>query len=455
MRPTHAAVPSKQDLREEIERLRARVRELETDAAQRAEAETGLHPARSRLIVELAKDAIVCADGSERIVLFNRGAEETFGYTATQAIGQPLGMLLPERLRRAHSEHMRKFAESGERARFMGERDEIQAVRRDGSEFPAQASISVFRSGGQTYFAAVIRDITEHKEAEAALRRSEERLRLQMAELRDARERFEAQGVELVTLCEDLAQARDQAVYANHAKSQFLANMSHEIRTPLNAILGFSQLVDNEVFGPVSPPKYREYVQDIHVSGSHLLELINDILDLAKIEAGKLKIHDSEFEVAPAIEASLRFVKERAGMGGVRLGTEIETGLPVLRADERKVKQILVNLLSNAVKFTPSGGDILVRATIDGRDALRLDVCDTGVGIAAENLPKVLETFGQAHNAGMDVEEGTGLGLPLVKSMIELHGGTLDLQSTPDVGTTATIRFPPERLVRAASARVA
>ena len=444
-------------LLEEIEELRARVGELEHAEAECRRVEAALRERKAlfSLIVEIAKDAIVCVDSTQRIVLFNRGAEAIFGHESEAAIGQPLAMLLPERYRDAHSAYLETFKASEELARFMSGRAEIQGLHKDGTEFPAEASISAFQLDGERYFAAVLRDVTERKEAEETMRRNEEHLRAYLLELQDTRDQFEAQGIELVGLCEDLAQARDAAVFANHAKSQFLAHMSHEIRTPLNAILGFSEIVGDELLGPVSPPKYREYAQDIHTSGRHLLELINDILDLAKIEAGKLEIHDGDVDVAHAVASSLRFVKERAANAGISLKTEIAADLPVLRADERMAKQMLINLLTNAVKFTGKGGEVTVLAAFDGRGALRLSVRDTGVGIAAEDIPRIMESFGQVGNTRAGVTEGTGLGLPLVKAMIEMHGGTLELDSEVDVGTTVTIRFPPERIAEGRRTEVA
>jgi PAS domain S-box-containing protein len=427
---------SREELIEEIESLRTRERRLS-------------------MIVGLAKDAIVCIDGAERIVLFNQGAEEAFGYDADEVLGQPLTILLPEPSRDGHQGHVEAFGNSGASARFADKRAEVQGRRKDGTTFPAEASISAFTSNGETYFAAVLRDVTERKDFEEAMRLTEEELHAHLLELEATRDQFEAQGAELVNLCEDVAATRDAAVYANHAKSQFLAHMSHEIRTPLNAILGFSEIIGDEVLGPVSPPKYREYAGDIHESGAHLLELINDILDLAKIEAGKLEIEEGEVDVPHAIDASLRFVKERANKAGIVLKTEIDAELPVLRADERMTKQMLINLLTNAVKFTPNGGEVAVLAALDRLDALRLSVRDTGVGIAAEDIPEVLKSFGQADNSRAGVTEGTGLGLPLVNSMIEMHGGTLEIESEVDAGTTATVCFPSDRLSRSQSKKVA
>jgi len=407
------------------------------------------------MIVGLAKDAIVCVNSAQRIVLFNRGAEEAFGYDADEVLNQPLIMLLPELSRGGHEACLEDFRNSGTSARFADERAVVHGRRKDGTTFPAEASISAFTSNHETYFAAVLRDVTDRKQHEAAMQLKEAELTGRLLELQATRDQFEIQGAELVDLCEDLAATRDAAIYANHAKSQFLAHMSHEIRTPLNAILGFSEIIGNQLLGPVTPPKYSEYAGDIHESGAHLLELINDILDLAKIEAGKLEIQDGEVDVPRAVDASLRFVKERASHAGVALKTEIDADLPVLRADERMTKQMLINLLTNAVKFTRNGGEVAVNATLDRLGALRLSIRDTGVGISAEDIPKVLKSFGQADNSRAGVSEGTGLGLPLVKSMIEMHGGTLEIESELDAGTTATIRFPSDRLARIQASKVA
>ncbi len=427
---------SRDELIEEIESLRTRERRLS-------------------MIVGLAKDAIVCIDGAERIVLFNRGAEEAFGYGADEILGQPLTMLLPEPSRGGHGAYIEAFRNGGGPARFADKRAAVQGRRKDGTTFPAEASISAFTSNDESYFAAVLRDVTDRKQHEAEMQQKEEELTRHLLELQDTRDQFEAQGAELVAICENVAATRDAAIYANHAKSQFLAHMSHEIRTPLNAILGFSEIIGGEVLGPVTPPKYREYADDIHQSGAHLLELINDILDLAKIEAGKLEIEDGEVDIPRAVDASLRFVKERASKAGIVLKIEIDADLPVLRADQRMVKQMLINLLTNAVKFTPNRGQITVLGALDRLGALRLSVRDTGVGIAAEDIPKVLKNFGQADNSRAGVSEGTGLGLPLVISMIEMHGGTLEIESEIDAGTTATICFPSDRLTHSQSKKVA
>lgn len=245
---------------------------------------------------------------------------------------------------------------------------------------------------------------------------------------------------------EVLRKAHQRAEAANRAKSDFLANMSHELRTPLNAILGFSEVMMREMAGPLGEPHYREYATDIHDSGRHLLEVINDILDLSKIEAGRVELVDGLIELEPLAEKAVRLVAERAKQAEVEIRLVAEANLPKLIADERLVKQALLNLLSNAVKFTPRGGRVEVCLALAANGTLCLRVRDTGIGIAETDLERVLTPFSQAESSLTRNYQGTGLGLPLTKSFVEMHGGSLELKSSHGEGTQVTLRFPAKRV---------
>ncbi len=242
-----------------------------------------------------------------------------------------------------------------------------------------------------------------------------------------------------------LTEARQQAELANRAKSEFLANMSHELRTPLNAIIGFSEMIRDGAFGPVGSAKYIEYAGDIHESGAHLLELINDILDLSKVEAGEISLNEEIVDLARVARACVRLVDARAQANNLALEVDIAENLPHLFADERKVKQILINLLSNAIKFTEPGGRVSLRVAPRADRAIEMEVADTGIGIAPEDIEQVMKPFFQVDSRLARKYEGTGLGLPLCKSLVALHGGGLKLESEVGVGTRVVIVFPALR----------
>jgi signal transduction histidine kinase len=270
--------------------------------------------------------------------------------------------------------------------------------------------------GGAIEWDGVILDITERKLMEAALRA-----------------------------------AHQAADTANRSKSQFLANMSHELRTPLNAILGFSEILQASYFGPLNV-KQREYIGDIHRSGVHLLQVISNILDISKIEAGKDELVEETVHVGPLLQAQFALVMPQARSGSIQLVAAIPPRLPALRADVVKVKQMLLNLLSNAIKFTNSGGVVTVTAWLEpateGRPgSLAVAVTDTGIGMRPEDIPAALEPFRRLDSGRALRSLGTGLGLPITKAQIEMHGGTIEVVSALAVGTTVTLRFPEGRVV--------
>jgi signal transduction histidine kinase len=268
-----------------------------------------------------------------------------------------------------------------------------------------------------------------------------------MAEMDAEIARLNALTLELREDARKLQASLENEAQGNIAKMQFLASMSHELRTPLNAVMGFSDILKGEVFGPIGSPRYREYAEHIHSSGSHLLDLINDILDIAKLDAAKVELHETEMEIQRVIAACVTLLEAQAMKSGVhmRLGEDKERLR--LRGDERRVRQILLNLLSNAVKFTPDGGEVAVSAFLNG-EGLHVAVADTGIGIAQEDIPRALARFGQIDSALSRKHAGTGLGLPLAKELAELHGGTLAIASEVGTGTTVTVTFPPARIVR-------
>jgi signal transduction histidine kinase len=247
-------------------------------------------------------------------------------------------------------------------------------------------------------------------------------------------------AIENVRLFNEIQEKSAQLEVANRHKSEFLANMSHELRTPLNAVIGFSEVLLDKMFGEVNE-KQADYLKDIHESGRHLLSLINDILDLSKIEAGRMELERSRFDLPGAIGNAMTLVRERAQRHGIRLEQEVDPRLGELEADERKVKQILLNLLSNAVKFTPDGGRVDVTAKLD-TDQVEIAVRDTGVGIAPEDQARLFEEFRQVGRDGARKAEGTGLGLALTKKFVELHGGAIRVQSAPGAGSTFTVSLP-------------
>ncbi|MEE8445869.1 MAG: PAS domain-containing protein, partial [Alphaproteobacteria bacterium] len=291
--------------------------------------------------------------------------------------------------------------------------NEYRVRHRDGSyRWMRERGLALRGEDGRVYrMAGSVGDVTERKKAEEALRA-----------------------------------AMEQAELDNRSKSEFLANMSHELRTPLNAVIGFAEIMEAGLFGPLGNPQYRDYCRDIKESGDHLLSLINDILDLSKIEAGKREIDEVRIDIAKAVASCLHLVSGRAEESGVLLENAVAASLPALLADERSLRQILLNLLSNAVKFTPAGGSVTVNAAVDDAGRMIIEVADTGIGIAKRDISKVLKPFGQVASSLTRQQEGTGLGLPMAKSLVDLHGGELRIDSRKGCGTSVKIVFPRTRV---------
>lgn len=412
---------------------------ITANTAERRALESEL---RIRKIMATVSDGIVTTSIDGVVETVNPAMERLFGMEASRIVGRNVSLLMSQDHRDAHDGYLERYKETG-RANIVGKMRQLEARRGDGSTFPIELSLGDLNSGTDRLIVGVVRDITERNKAEAALREAhdtlEQRVRERTAEL-------EAKGADLTRLARDLTGARDQAETANHAKSEFLANMSHELRTPLNAIIGFSDIIKDEVMGPLGNDKYSGYAADINDSGRHLLDLINDILDLAKIESGTEQLHEEDIWLPDMIDSIRTLVVGRAQRGGVVLDLHPDEKIPALHADPRKLKQILVNLLSNAIKFTPEGGKVTLRVRCCKDSGHEFQISDGGIGIAPEDIPLALSQFGQVQSDFGRKYEGTGLGLPLSKSLVERHGGTLDLQSELGVGTTVTVRFPPVRI---------
>jgi two-component system cell cycle sensor histidine kinase PleC len=289
-------------------------------------------------------------------------------------------------------------------------------------------------------FVSVGTDITQLKRHEERLTESEKRLLGTVMDLRQSRQKLELQAQQLVELAEKYSEEKIRAEEANKIKSDFLANISHELRTPLNAIIGFSEIMSEGGLGHMGPEKYAEYGRDIHASGQFLLNVINDILDMSKIEAGRMEIHPEVVNLSEIAEETIRIIEPQAGDKDISVSTEFEPAL-VIAADRRAIKQVLMNILSNAVKFTPAGGRVAVKARALP-DSVSIAIEDTGIGIPAEEIRRLGQPFMQVANQFTKTHKGSGLGLAIARSLVELHGGAMKIWSTEGVGTIISVRLP-------------
>ena len=384
--------------------------------------EAGEIAARYREVVEAAPDAILKVDANGRIVLVNRATESLFGYTREELTGQPVEILLPHVYRGSHEGHRKAYLKDPV-TRPMGHGLTLRALKKDGSEFPVEISLSPVLTPNEVRTIAVVRDVTER-------RRIEEQMRAMEHEFSQT---LSAKNTELRIRNEEIQRA-------DRLKSEFLASMSHELRTPLHTVIGFSQLLAEEIQGPLND-KQRRFVDHIHRDSQHLLELINDILDLSKIESGKIELRREVFEAGPEVQGVVDSISQSAVSKSIKLEMRIE-GNPVLDADKVRFREILFNLLSNALKFTPAGGRILVDTAPAERGFCCFRVQDTGIGIPEGQEEAIFDKFYQVGSTTKGVREGTGLGLSITRHLVELHAGRIWVRSEPGKGSCFSFTIP-------------
>jgi PAS domain S-box-containing protein len=358
-----------------------------------------------RDLLESTPDAIIMANETGRIVLANSQAEALFGYDRGELLGQLVELLLPSRYRGSHVTHRSGYF-AQPRTRSMGAGLELYGRRKDGTEFPVEISLSPLKTDEGTLVMSAIRDTTDRKRIERTLQEKN-------AELERA----------------------------NQAKDRFLASMSHELRTPLNGIIGFAEFLSDGKPGPLND-KQKEYLGDILNSGRHLLHLINDMLDLVKVQAGKVELNVERFSLLDVINEVITGVRPIAESKGTAVTIEIAPDLDFVTLDRQRFKQILYNLLSNALKFTDEGGHVGIKAESYGQDHFRLAVSDDGIGIRSEDIGRLFTEFEQLETGTARRFGGTGLGLALTRSLVALHGGTIDVESEFGKGSTFRVTLP-------------
>lgn len=387
-------------------RLKETARSLRGEVEQRKRAEKAAHAEQSRLqaVFDTAVEAIVVVDRGGIIQRWSQGGERIFGYTAEEAVGRNIALVTDGIGIQTHDRYIQRYHETGE-ARIIGVGREVVGRRKDGGTVPLELSVGEARIDGETLFTGILRDITERKEIERKL----------------------------------LEAVRDKE--ANEIKANFLAHMSHEMRTPLNAILGFSDIMRGEAFGPLND-RYATYAEDIFASGTHLLNLVNALLDLSKIEHNAQNVEVSDIDLRAIIEDAVNMLREEARKKDLAVSVLIDNDLPArIETDRGKLYQTLINLVSNAVKYTAAKGRVSVRAW-PRKDAVEIVVEDNGIGMTEDEVDLAMQPFGQVKNAFTSAVSGTGLGLPIVVEFVGLLGGRLAIDSTKGKGTAVSVMLP-------------
>ena len=425
------------ELRENADRTAA----LEQEVRTRQEAQTDARNshARNDAILDVALDCVILMDEAGRIVQFNPAAERTFGYRASEAVGQQLAdLIIPADKRDAHREGLARYLRTGE-ATVMNQRLELTAVRKGGEVFPVEVAIAPISSEGSAMFAGYMRDITERRRNEAALADY-------TRDLEVAHDTQRQNSEQLAALVTELRLTQRRAEDATRAKSDFLASMSHELRTPLNAIILYSELLQEQAEDDGGNNGSIADLQKIQSAGKHLLALINGILDLSKIEAGKMALSRESFDVREMVEELVDTVGPLVRRNNNTLSVHCCEGVGTMSSDLMKTRQILLNLLSNAGKFTRDGAVSLgvARQTVGAQVFVAFTVTDTGVGMTAAETEKIFDAFTQADVTTTRKDGGTGLGLALVSRFCELMNGSVSVESRPGEGSRFTVRLPLE-----------